>query len=139
MWSLVPDPILYLLSRALEDEHTSRYNVELDSPSNGPRHNTTAGSADQAGENAQYNDSRSHDDHKPDGSKYGDDDDESEEGDGEDEEPALKYERMGGTAQEFFGTGKDSASALCIIKGTFVSGIVLRLLRFPHQSPALAL
>jgi len=102
--------------------------VDYDSPLNGSRSSTTAGHADEAGESdedAQSGHSRSHDDHEPDGSEYDDDDDKSEEEDGEDEEPALKYERMGGGAQEFFETGKDSASALCIGKDAFVSSTVL--------------
>ena len=112
-----------------EDEHTSRHDVEHDSALNGPRSNTTAGHSDGAGENdedAQSDDSHSQDNHEPDGSEYDDDDDDgSEEGDGEDEEPALKYERMGGAAQEFFETGKDSASALCVGTDSFVSNTVL--------------
>jgi len=113
----------------IEDEHTSRHDVEYDSPLNGSKSNTTAGHADETGESdkdAQSGHSRSHDDHEPDGSEYDDDDDdESEEEDGGDEEPALKYERMGGAAQEFFETGKDSASALCVGKDSFVSSTVL--------------
>ena len=37
----------------------------------------------------------------------------------------LKSERMGGAAQEFFETGKDSASALCVGNDSFVSSTVL--------------
>ena len=36
-----------------------------------------------------------------------------------------KYERMGGAAQEFFETGKDSASALCVGNDSLVSSTVL--------------
>jgi hypothetical protein len=106
-----------------EDEHTSRHDVEYDSPLNGSRPNTTTGHTDEAGESdegAQSDHSRSDDDDEPDGSEY-EEDDESEEEDGGDEEPALKYERMGGAAQEFFETGKDSASSLCVGKDSFVS------------------
>jgi len=112
----------------IEDKHTSRHDVEYDSPLDGPKPNTTAGHTDEAGNNdedAQSDDSRGHDDHEPDGSEYDEEEEESEEGDGEDEEPALKYERMGGAAQEFFETGKDSASALCVGNDSFVSSIVL--------------
>ena len=113
-----------------EDELTSRHDMEHDGPLNGPRSNTTAGHSDGAGQNdddAQSDDSHSQDNHEPNGSEYDDDDDDdgSEEGDGEDEEPALKYERMGGAAQEFFETGKDSASALCVGTDSFVSNTVL--------------
>ena len=111
----------------IEDEHTSRHDVEYESPLNGPKPNTIAGCSDGAGENdedAESDDSRSHDDHEPEGSEYDDDDDESEEEDGEDDEPALKYERMGGAAQEFFESGRDSASALCVGKDSFVSSVV---------------
>ncbi len=117
-----------------EDEHTSRHDVEHDGPLNGPRSNTTAGHSDEAGENdddARSDDSHSQDNHEPDGSEYDDDDDGSEEGDGEDEEPALKYERMGGAAQEFFETGKDSASALCVGSDSFVSSTVLETITAP--------
>jgi len=109
------------------DEPSSRHDVEYDSPLNRPSANTIAERADDAGESdedGQSDHSRVHDDHEPDGSEYDDDDDESEEEDGEDEEPALKYERVGGAAQEFFENGKDSASALCVGKDSFVSSIV---------------
>ena len=112
----------------IEDKHTSRHDVEYDSPLDGPKPNTTAGHTDEAGNNdedAQSDDSRGHDDHEPDGSEYDEEEEESEEGDGEDEEPALKYERMGGAAQEFFETGNDSASSLCVGKDSFVSSNVL--------------
>ena len=113
-----------------EDDYTSRHDVEHSGPLNGPRPNPTAGHSDEAGGNGddiQSDDSHSQDNHEPDGSEYDDDDDDdgSEEGDGEDEEPALKYERMGGAAQEFFETGKDSASALCVGNDSFVSSTAL--------------
>ena len=126
-------PLIKVFQVRKEGEHTSRHDVENDGPLNGPRSNTTAGHSDGAGENdkdAQSDDSHSQDNHEPDGSEYDDDDDSdgSEEGDGEDEEPALKYERMGGAAQEFFETGKDSASALCVGTDSFVSNTVLDII-----------
>ena len=109
-----------------EDEYTSRHDVEHNGPLNDPRSNPTAGHSDEAGGNGDDAQSDDSDNHEPDGSEYDDDDDGgSEEGDGEDEEPALKYERMGGAAQEFFETGKDSASALCVGNDSFVSSTVL--------------
>ena len=111
----------------MEDGPSSRHDVEYDSHLNGPSNNATAARTDEAGESDNDNQSdhsRGHDDHHPNGSEYDDDDSESEEDDGEDEEPALKYERVGGAAQEFFENGKDSASALCVGKESFVSSIV---------------
>lgn len=130
VWSLVHEDdslLIKVLQVRIEDEHTSRHDVEYDSPLNVTENNTTAGHTDEAGESgedAQSDHSRGYHDHEPDGSEYDDEDGESEEEDGEDEEPALKYERMGGAAQEFFETGKDSASALCVGKDSFVSSIV---------------
>ena len=109
----------------IAEEPSSRHDVEYDSPLNGSNANTTAGRTDEAGESdedGESDHSPGHDDHDSNGSEY-DDDDESEE-DGEDEEPALKYERVGGAAQEFFETGKDSASALCVGNDSFVSSVV---------------
>jgi hypothetical protein len=106
----------------IEVHHTSRHDVEYDSPLNVFRANTTAAHTDEAGKSDEDGHSdHSRGDHEPGGSDYEDEDDESEEEDGGDEEPALKYERMGGAAQEFFETGKDSASALCVGVDSFVS------------------
>lgn len=49
-----------------------------------------------------------------------DSDEDSDSDDDEDEEPALKYEKLGGAAQELF--AKDSASALTVSLRLMVSG-----------------
>ena len=124
VWSLLHEDDSMLIKAfqvRIEDEHISRHDVQYDSPSTDPRTNTTAGHTDEAGES----DEDSHDDQEPDGSEEDDEDDESVEEDGEAEEPALKYERVGGAAQEFFETGNDTASSLCVGKDSFVSSNVL--------------
>jgi hypothetical protein len=110
-----------------ENEYTSPHGVECDSPSNVSRANTTAGHTDEASESDeddQSEHSRGHGDHEPGGGESDESEGENEDEHGEAEEPALKYERMGGAAQEFFETGKDSASALCVGRDSFVSGAV---------------
>ena len=117
--------LIKALQVRIEEEPSSRHDVEYDSPLNGSNANTTAGRTNEDGESDEDDQSDHSPGHDPNSSEYDedDDDDESEEN-GEDEEPALKYERVGGAAQEFFETGKDSASALCVGNDSFVSSVV---------------
>jgi hypothetical protein len=99
-----------------EDSVQDEVHVSSDTTQDTEAHDPEADESFRSGELTVGGDEEDEEDEG--GSEYEDDDEEDEE-EMEDEEPALKYERMGGSTHELL--DRDSASSLAVSSKLFVS------------------